>query len=226
VVNTYYPGIGSAPSGATSLRVGAPRGSSTPIRANDLLVVLQVQDAQFDSSNTLSYGHGGAPAKPAAGYTSLGLSGVYEYVQATSAVVGGLVHFRAGGLDGGLFNPYSSAPATPTRGQRTFEVVRVASYGKATASSALTAAAWDGSTGGVLALDVASTLTLTGTVSVDGLGFRGGAAFQRTGAPGFSSADTAVSATANVDGNKGEGTGLGTALLVGASLLPLGRRRR
>ena len=32
---------------------------------------------------------------------------------------------------------------------------------------------WNGATGGVLAIDVASQLTLGGTVAVDALGFRG-----------------------------------------------------
>ncbi len=54
------------------------------------------------------------------------------------------------------------------------------------ATSGPTALAWNGSTGGVLALDVSGTLTLNGaTVVVDGLGFRGGAGMQLTGGGGL-----------------------------------------
>ena len=44
----------------------------------------------------------------------------------------------------------------------------------ATLSSGLVPLAWNGSVGGVLAIDVSSQLTLGGTVALDALGFRGG----------------------------------------------------
>ena len=213
VVNRYYPGVGTAAAGATSIDVGGGSGAATPIATGDVLLVIQVQDAQFDSTNTGSYGHGGAPADPAAGFTALGATGSYEYVTATSAVTAGAVQVQGAGAGNGLLNTYTTAAATGARGQRTFEVVRVPSFTTATTSSGLTAAAWNGSVGGVLALDVSATLTLAGTVSVDGLGFRPAPGIQRGGAGGHSAADTAVTATAGVHGNKGEGiagTPLGT----------------
>ncbi len=213
VVDRYYPGVGTSAAGATSIDVGAGAGAATPVAAGDVLLVLQVQDAQFDSSNTGSYGHGGAPADPAAGFTALGATGSYEYVTATSAVTAGAVQVKGAGPGGGLLHTYTEAAATGARGRRTFEVVRVPSYTTATTSPGLTALPWNGSVGGVLALDVSATLTLAGTVSVDGLGFRGAPGIQRGGAPGHSAADTAVSATAGVHGNKAEGiagTPLGT----------------
>src|SRR5256885_841122 len=102
VVDTYYPGVGTAPVGSTSIDVGAPSGAATPIAAGDVLLVVQVQDAQIDSSNTLAYGHGGAPANPAAGYTALGASGRYEYVRATGPVSGGTVAVAGAGAGAGL----------------------------------------------------------------------------------------------------------------------------
>ncbi len=207
VVNTYFPGVGTAAAGADSIDVGASSGAAAPIAKGDLLLVVQMQDADFDASNTDSYGHGGAPAAPASGYTSLHATGRYEYVRASSAVVGGTVNIAGLGAGGGLINGYRSAAATAAAGQRTFQVVRVPQYTTATTSSALTALAWNGSVGGILALDASGALTLGGVVSVDGLGFRGAPGLQRGGAPGFSNTDVAVSATANVDGNKGEGIG-------------------
>ena len=184
VVNTYYPGTASAAAGATSITVGAPTGAATAIAAGDLLLVVQMQGADFDSSNTNSYGHGGAAATPASGVTALNSSGLYEYVRATGAVSGGAVAISGLGPGAGLVNSYVSAAATATAGVRTFQVVRVPQYTTATTSSTLTAGAWNGSTGGVLALDTTSTLTLNGTVSVDGLGFRGGVGIQRGGGAG------------------------------------------
>ncbi|HUL85720.1 MAG TPA: DUF11 domain-containing protein [Actinomycetota bacterium] len=207
VVNTYYPGVGVAAAGAGSIDVGAPSGAATPIASGDLLLVIQMQDADFDSTNTNAYGHGGAPAAPASGYTALNATGLYEYVRATSAVAAGNVSITGLGAGGGLLHGYRSAAATPTAGQRTFQVIRVPQYTTATTSSGLTALAWNGSVGGVLALDASGDLTLGGGVSLDGLGFRGAPGLQRGGAGGFANTDTAVSATANVDGNKGEGIG-------------------
>ena len=134
-------------------------------------------------------------------------TGLYEYVRATSAVAAGTVSITGLGAGGGLLHGYRSAAATPTAGQRTFQVIRVPQYTTATTSSGLTALAWNGSVGGVLALDTSGALTLGGVVSLDGLGFRGAPGLQRGGAGGFSNTDTVVSATANVDGNKGEGIG-------------------
>ncbi|HEY4229526.1 MAG TPA: isopeptide-forming domain-containing fimbrial protein, partial [Thermoanaerobaculia bacterium] len=58
VVNTYYPGTANAAAGATLIHVGASRGSATGITAGDLLLVIQMQDAAINSSNTSSYGSG------------------------------------------------------------------------------------------------------------------------------------------------------------------------
>jgi hypothetical protein len=206
VVNTYYPGSGTAAADSTSIPVGASSGAATPIAAGDLLVVIQMQAADINSTNTNSYGHGGAALAPASGYTALNNTGAYEYVLATSAVVAGSVGVTGLGGGAGLINTYTRAAATATTGQRTFQVVRVPQYTTATTSSTLTALAWNGSVGGVLALDTSSTLTLNGTVSVDGLGFRGGVAIERFGgATGLANTDLAVSTILGADGEKAEG---------------------
>ena len=116
VVNTYYPGVGTANAGATSISVGAPSGAAAAIASGDLLLVIQMQAADFDSSNTNSYGHGGPPATPASGYTGLNATGLYEYVRATSAVIAGSVGVSGLGAGAGLLNSYTSAAATATAG--------------------------------------------------------------------------------------------------------------
>ena len=166
IVNTYYPGTADVAAGATSIPVGAARGSATGIGVADLLLVIQMRDTNINATNTTSYGSGvaGTPF----GYTALRNSGLYEYVVAVSLTGGNLTITGANG--GGLVNAYHNAAVTTAHGQRKFQVVRVPQYSSATLGSALTAAAWDGSTGGILAVDVSGTLGLGGaTVSVSGV---------------------------------------------------------
>ncbi|MCX5796708.1 MAG: IPT/TIG domain-containing protein, partial [Elusimicrobia bacterium] len=207
VVNTYWPGAASAPANAMSITLGASAGAATPISAGDMVLVIQMQDAAIDSSNTSSYGDGVA-GDPASGSTSLNRSGMYEYVKALSALGtgGGTLSFQGQGVAGGLMHAYTDAAATSTQGQRQFQAVRVPQYSSATLTSGLTAAAWNGATGGVLAVDVSGVLSLGGaTVSLDGLGFRGGGGRQLTGDTGGLSTDYVQSSTKNFNGAKGEG---------------------
>jgi uncharacterized repeat protein (TIGR01451 family) len=211
VINTYYPGTASVSTGATSLVVGAGTGAGTSIAIGDLLLVIQMQNASINSTNTLSYGDGATGS----GSTNLNNSGVYEFATATTALslAGGTVGVSGSGPGGGLLYSYTSSAATATQGQFTFQVVRVPHYATATLGTALTASAWNGSTGGVLVLDLEGTLTLGGhTVSVDGLGFRGGAGLALTGGTGtnsdfrFTSPATYTGVKeAGAHGSKGEG---------------------
>ena len=204
VVNTYYPGTATASAGATSISIGTSTGSSTAIASGDLLLVIQMQDAAIDSTNTDAYGDG-VSGGSASGYTNLARSGRYEFVVATSAA-GGTVSIRGAGAGNGLTTTYTSAAPTSSRGARRFQVVRVPQYSSATLGSSLTALPWNGSTGGILAIDVAGNLSLGGaTVSVDGMGFRGGGTRQLSGGSGGASTDYRMSASNNYHAGKGEG---------------------
>ncbi|HKW57029.1 MAG TPA: C25 family cysteine peptidase [Candidatus Acidoferrum sp.] len=209
IVNTYYPpaNAGTLGAGSTSVTLGAAAagGLQTPIAAGDLLLFIQAQDAAINSTNTGAYGDG-FPGDPASGWTALNNSGNFEFVTAKNAVPvgGGTLNFQGTGATGGLLNTYTSAAATATQGQRTYQVIRVPQYSSATLSSGLTALGWNGATGGVLALDIASQLTLGGTVAVDGLGFRGGGGRILGGGTG-TAADYVTLATDATNGSKGEG---------------------
>ena len=200
IVNTYYPGTATANAGATSITLGAATGNTAPIAVGNLLLIIQMQDAAINSANNNSYGDGVAGV-PGSGYTAANNSGTYEYKVATNAVplAGGTLNIGAG-----LLNTYTNAAATGTQGQRRFQVVRVPQYTFATLSSTLTAAPWNGTTGGILALDVAQQLTLGGTVSVNGLGFRPGPGRQLMGGGGADT-DYRNNATNAYHGGKGEG---------------------
>src|SRR5208337_2114934 len=185
VLNTYYPGTASVAAGATSIPVGAATGAGTAIAAGNLLLVIQMQDASINDSNTVAYGNG----YTGQGFTALNSAGDYEFVTAQSAVpaTGGTVTISGAGSGGGLVFAYHHAAASTNAGQSTYQVIVVPQYTTASfnATTPPTALTWNGSTGGVLALDTSSTLTLNGaTVSVSGQGFRGGAGMQLTGGGG------------------------------------------
>jgi uncharacterized repeat protein (TIGR01451 family) len=206
VVNSYYPGTGSPAAGATSIGVGsiAAGGSSTPIAAGDLLLVIQMQDATIDTRNSNRYGDGGTAAA-GSGYLTIGQAGRYEYVRATGAVSGGSVPI-VGATGGGLVNSYSNVAMSETGYRKSFQVIRVPQYDQATVSGTVLAKAWDGSTGGVVVFDVARRLTfLGGTVSASGLGFRGGGGVRLTGGANGLSTDYARTANLGFHASKGEG---------------------
>jgi uncharacterized repeat protein (TIGR01451 family) len=300
VVNAYYPPAtqGTLASGSTSVTLGAAAGSpaaQTPISAGDLLLIVQMQDADINATNTSSYGHG-VPGDPGSGSITVSNSGLFEFVTATNStpvpVTGGVLTFTGTGPTGGLLNSYSYVPFTtssvktataaawagniatftfpaplpssvvpnsvltttgftPTgynvtnatiltantatgvvtvamttnpgtatalgtgssssQGQQTYQVIRVPQYTTALLSSGLVPLAWNGSVGGVLAIDVSSQLTLGGTVAADALGFRGGGGINLTGATGLADTDyvttspTSATSTAGANGSKGEG---------------------
>jgi len=218
VINTYYPGTATATAGSTSITVGVATGHGDNIAVGDLLLIIQMQDAAINSTNTSQYGDG----LSGSGSTSLNNAGVYEYATATSAVTattGGTLNVSAAGPGGGLLYTYTSAAASTAQGSRTFQVIRVPNYATATLSTTtnLTASAWNGSTGGVLALNVSGTLTLNAaTVDVSGTGFRGAGPLFETGIAGAANTDyrfpapaayntTTLTAVAGAHSSKGEG---------------------
>ena len=190
--NDYWPASASVAAGSLSITVGARRagGAGVNIAAGDLVIVMQMQDAAFDSTNDETYGEGsgstGGLGIGSGAATTLNNAGRWEYAVATNGVAGagGTLNVTGGGAGGGLLYSYTSQTfaTTTTQGQRTFQVVRVPQYSTATLSGTLVALPWDGSTGGILAVDASGTLTLGGaTLSVDGMGFRGGGGIGLTG---------------------------------------------
>lgn len=217
IVNDYWPGATVA-AGATTITLAAQAGGAAgkAIAIGDLLIVMQMQDAAFDNTNDETYGEGSGSTRAtgtgSGAATTLNNAGRWEYVVAGSAVPtgGGTLTLQGGGVGSGLLYSYTTQTfaATTTQGQRTFQIIRVPQYTTATLGSTLTALTWNGSTGGVLAIDVSGTLTLGGaTVAVDGLGFRGGGGRRLAGdaTAGLVFTDFATSAALTTNGSKGEG---------------------
>jgi uncharacterized repeat protein (TIGR01451 family) len=187
IVNSYYPGgiNGTVAVGATSIPVGSinTAGSATPIKKGDLLLIIQMQDADINSTDTDAYGNGTGGDVPtnvatvpsptgASGVTNLNNAGRYEYVVASSSVSGGSVPIISG-----TKYSYRNTTGTATTAKRTYQVIRVPQYSTATVTGTLTTSArWDGASGGIVVVDVAQQLNFAAgsVIDVNGLGFRGG----------------------------------------------------
>ena len=185
-VNTYYPPAANttlAPGANTVILAAVPadvsfgggtntykpfvNGVQEHIKPGDLLLIIQMQDATINSSNSSLYGDGtgtsGLDGLGGTGYTSLGNTGLFEYVVATNDVplTGGTLTFRGAGVGGGVVNTYNNQdfnPLSTTQGQRTFQVVRVPQYSNVKLISNIAAPPFNGQVGGIIAFDVAGMM--------------------------------------------------------------------
>lgn len=207
--NTYFPGIGNANVGNTVVNFGTVRSdtnaASTPFAAGDLALIIQMQDALINNTDSSAYGDGAA-GDPATGSTSLRSAGFYEFKRVVSAT-GSAIN-----LDTPLLNSYSTTNADGTSGQRRYQVVRVPQFASLTLpGGTLNVTPWNGETGGLLVLDVSGTLALNGTtINADAVGFRGGGSQEATVISGsnittYASGQVAGTPPANLGAAKGEG---------------------
>lgn len=209
IINSYYPGTGSVSAGSTSIpvNIAGKRGAAANITAGDLIIIMQMQDADIDSSNTTSYGGSSAGS----GYTALNNAGTYEYAVVSPSYVTGTNPIT---VTAPLANSYRSSAATFSAGQRTFQVIRVPQYASAVLGPGVTASPWGGAgteyTGGVVAFDVAGQLTWGGqAIDVTGLGFRGAGGISLVGAnPSAGLTNTDIRTTAPTGIPPFAGTGL------------------
>ena len=201
VVNTYWNGTSNPAAGAPSFSLGPARGAARTIAPGDLLKLIHIQDANINRDNTLAYGDGRAAA-PASCSTALRRAGRFEYVRAANSV-------GAGGGTLGVTSPvvydYSNQTPTNNRGNRRFQIVRVPQYLDASITGTLSAVPWDGTSGGIVAIDVANTLTFSGgTIEASAIGFRGGGGRASSSGSGAST-DTRTVFAHGANGAKGEG---------------------
>ncbi|MBO0359056.1 T9SS type A sorting domain-containing protein [Hymenobacter sp. BT186] len=204
IINTYFQGQSSVAAGAKTITLTGPgTGYSKPLMPGDLVLIMQMQGADITTPNTTAYGT-----------VSNVTAGTYEYAvvapntNVTYASGGTLVLTKA------LVNGYVGAAATATAGPRRFQVIRVPQYSTFDATQVVTTgAAWNGTTGGVLVLDVvgATTFGATNTTrfTMTGKGFRGGGGVRYTGNVSYSSTDyrnvAAAKEGVGAHGAKGEG---------------------
>ncbi len=188
IVNEYAPVSGGASAGATQINVVGRAGNLPSLSPGDLILIYQAQGATISGVDNATYGS----------ITNLGSAGRYEY-QTVLSVSGDMIFLQTyGGVCSGLQFDYTSAGKA--------QVVRVPQYGDLTVNGGarITAQAWDGTTGGVVAIDVSGTLTLSGEIDVSGLGFRGGGTDNSTTPTGSSYFGYRSNAARN-GAEKGEG---------------------
>ena len=214
IINTYFaPTATSAPAGSNSINLGQSVGSGNQINIGDLVLIIQMQDASIDSSNSNLYGSGNSSLL-GSGQTAMGSTGLYEYAIATSnvPVTGGTLTLVGKGSGNGLINSYFNNAATPSSGQKRFQVIRVPQYASVSLTNTLTAQKWNGQTGGIVVLDIVGQLNFNGrTIDTTNSGFRAGYSNVHVS---DASVASYVATTANYIGSgKGEGSA-GTPRLV------------
>jgi len=147
--------------------------------AGDRVVMIQMKGASINTTNTSSYG-------TVANYEN---AGNYEFADVTD-VNGNTVVLRAP-----LSRNYMPVDFV--------QLIRVPTYNNATVTTNLSAPAWDGTTGGVLALEVSGNLTLNADIDMNGKGFRGGN--NNLGNTSCGESDYAYTMASRNGGRKGEG---------------------
>jgi fimbrial isopeptide formation D2 family protein/uncharacterized repeat protein (TIGR01451 family) len=187
IVNRYAILARNAAAGDASILVTYP-GGENGLRADqlapgDLILIMQMAGATIATSNDPGYGQ----------VTSLNNAGRYEYVT-ISRVDGGLLTLNP--PCGGLLNEYT------VNGK--VQIIRVPRYNSLTVSTgaSLTAPPWNGSFGGIVAVQVDNNAVIDGEINVSGRGFRGGLSPNLGGATGRLEY---VSAQQEFGAEKGEG---------------------
>lgn len=125
-------------------------GSTAGFAAGDRVLVIQMKGATIDETNTSAFGD----------ILSYGSAGYYEFADVASVSGSDII------LENPLCRTYDVSSAV--------QMVRVPVYGDVTISGIVTADPWDGSTGGVVAIEASGTITFNADINVDGQGFRGG----------------------------------------------------
>ncbi len=144
IINHYTPVLGFGCDSST-LQVGMLTGFA----AGDKVLLLQMQVPQVDLSNTPNFGT----------VLNTVCIGNYEFNRIQS-ISGSTIQ-----LQFALTRSYDLSGKV--------QLVRVPEYDSATVCN-ITCLPWNGSIGGVLALDVKNQLTMNGNIDVSGRGFRGG----------------------------------------------------
>ncbi len=144
IINHYTPVLGFG-CDSSSLQVGPVTGFA----AGDKVLILQMQVPQVDLSNTGNFG----------ALLNSTCIGNYEFNRVLS-LSGGVVQ-----LQFALTRPYDLSGKV--------QLVQVPEYDSVMVCG-ITCLPWNGSVGGVLALEVKGQLSLTGNIDVSGKGFRGG----------------------------------------------------
>lgn len=145
VVNTYHKVTGIDAKGC---RQFVAVESVSGLSAGDLILIIQMKGATVTTPPTDDFGT----------VVDMGSCGHYEFAR-IEYISSNVLTLRYT-----LFNTYDVAGAV--------QLVRVPRYDDAIVIAPLNALPWNGSTGGVIAIDVAGTLQLRSDIDASGMGFR------------------------------------------------------
>jgi gliding motility-associated-like protein len=229
VLNAYTNVTANISAGATSITVASSAltnatNLTTPLGAGDLILIIQMQGADLNINITPTFNWGGNytvsnEAMNAGDFnnyraefgtvTNYNNSGKYEYAEVLSVPNGTTINVRCA-----LKNSYTSSGHV--------QVIRVPRFGNLTLNAnatiipgywngtAVAAGGWDGTTGGIVALEVNGTMSFgtNSKVIASGYGFRGGAVDNTSNGPG-NAADVGKPgySAASEGAEKGEGIG-------------------
>ena len=158
---------------ANSVTVNSTAGFSV----SDRVLLIQMKGATINQTNTASFGQ----------IVALGSSGNFEFTN-IAAINGNIITFVSN-----LCKPFSVAGKV--------QLVRVPVYNQATINAVVTSSPWNGTTGGVVAIEATTSITFNNMIDVSGKGFAGGAV--TTG--WFACNDPNFSSPGTNAGKKGEG---------------------
>ncbi|VUD46851.1 hypothetical protein TDB9533_00907 [Thalassocella blandensis] len=215
-VNTYVKGDGDVASGSTIINyTGSFRGAGASINPSDVILIIQSQGAEIDSTNTDTYGDGVG--------TGANISTTPTSSHGTDGYAGGLISQTAGSFEYAVVSGVSGSQITLSSGlqhsyydtdEANWQIVVVPDYSTSGARliGNVTGVPWDGDTGGIVAFNATGGTIDFNTFTVDAaeIGFRGGV----EGANNATTDNVAdvVSAVSDA-GGKGEGIA-GTPLQV------------
>ena len=196
IVNIYTPVILTASAGTTTITVG----SATGFSVGDLIYIIQMRGATVNA-NVNQWGNHDYALPVDTGFgktTNYNETGNNEFAEIAS-INGNIIT-----IDCGLKNSYNDSLG----GCPNTQVIRVPRYTSLTLSGAgqITCSPWNGSTGGVVVIEVQGNTSLgAGTsINVAGMGFRGGAVINATEYGVTNVGANYVNTTTNGGGRKGE----------------------
>lgn len=124
-----------------------------PFQVGDKVLIIQMKGATITTSNTVAFGT----------ITALGNAGNFEFAT-ISSITGNTVTFSSN-----LCKSYTPSGKV--------QLVKVPVYSNATIVGTVTAQPWNGTTGGIVAIEATNSITFNANINVSGQGFLGGAVF-------------------------------------------------
>ncbi|MEL7532175.1 MAG: hypothetical protein AAFN10_12735, partial [Bacteroidota bacterium] len=182
-LNTYSKVVADASIGDTQIFV-MNVSELTGIAPGDLIMIIQMQGASINSTNTRSWGE----------ITSLNNAGNYEMAYVLG--VDSLNHYIQ--ICSPLTKNYNTAANV--------QVVRIPQFTNLSiqAGAQVIAKKWNGITGGIVAIQASNTITVDGEIDAEAAGFRGGLRDNSTTTNGATITATYVSSNPGLGAEKGE----------------------